>query len=85
MRHRHHVYWRFDFDVEGSANDVIEQFDDTGSTEPQAVAIVREGESVSATNVVVWYAGHFRHEGRQPCFGLCHRWSARDHALSHSA
>ncbi|MGJ6967222.1 hypothetical protein ACSDR0_35425 [Streptosporangium sp. G11] len=136
MRHRHHVYWRFDFDVEGSANDVIEQFDDTGSGVPQAVPIVREvarrrrppalfwqvtdktsgrgwrirpgehdnttdpygvadlwflrhhpaelydgntgpdnramlnrfvnGESVSATNVVVWYAGHFRHDQNDP-------------------
>jgi len=25
--HRHHVYWRFDFDIEGSGNDVIETRD----------------------------------------------------------
>lgn len=136
MRHRHHVYWRLDFDVEGSANDVIEQFNDTGSTVPEGVPIVQEvarkrraparfwqvtdktsgrgyqihpgehdnttdpygvadlwflrhhpaelydgnigannqamlnrfvnGESVSATNVVVWYAGHFRHDQNEP-------------------
>ncbi|MFC7641557.1 hypothetical protein ACFQX6_11560 [Streptosporangium lutulentum] len=136
MRHRHHVYWRFDFDVEGSANDVIEQFNDTGSAASEAVPIVQEvarkrraparfwqvtdktsgrgyrirpgehdnttdpygvadlwflrhrpselydgnvgdnnqamlnrfvnGESVSGTNVVVWYAGHFRHDQNEP-------------------
>ncbi|WP_031162296.1 hypothetical protein [Streptosporangium roseum] len=136
MRHRHHVYWRFDFDVEGAANDVVEQFDDTGSTIPQPVPIVREvarrrrhparfwqvtdgssgrgyqihpgehdntadpygvsdlwflrhhpaelydgnpgadnramlnrfvdGEDIGAANVVVWYAGHFRHDQNAP-------------------
>ncbi|GAA5086425.1 hypothetical protein HNP84_003533 [Thermocatellispora tengchongensis] len=136
MRHRHHVYWRFDFDIEGSANDVIEQFNDTGSTIPQPVPIVQEvsrkrkaparywqitdkasgrgyqihpgehdnttdpygvsdlwflrhhpaelwdgnpgpnnqarlnrflnGESLTGTNVVVWYAGHFRHDQNDP-------------------
>lgn len=25
MRHQHHVYWRFDFDIEGAANDVVQQ------------------------------------------------------------
>jgi hypothetical protein len=25
MRHRHHVYWRFDFDIEGAGNDVVQQ------------------------------------------------------------
>ncbi|GGT01138.1 hypothetical protein GCM10010156_68920 [Planobispora rosea] len=135
MRHRHHVYWRFDFDVEGSDNDVIEQFDGTAEA-PVATQIVREttrrrrpparfwqvtdkssgrgyrivpgphdnttdpygiadlwflrrraselydgnphddnramlgrfvnGESVSGTNVVVWYAGHFRHDQNAP-------------------
>jgi Cu2+-containing amine oxidase len=24
--HNHHAYWRFDFDIEGAANDVIEEF-----------------------------------------------------------
>ncbi|GAA4081285.1 hypothetical protein [Nonomuraea soli] len=121
--HRHHAYWRLDFDVEGSDNDVVEQF-------PEAVRIVREttrkrvpgrfwrvtdkssgrgyeirpgrhdgtaddfgisdlwflrhraseiydeggdernramlnrfvnGENIAATNVVVWYGGHFFH------------------------
>ncbi|MGV9771401.1 hypothetical protein [Streptosporangium sp. NPDC003464] len=136
MRHRHHVYWRFDFDVEGAANDVIEQFDDTGSVIPEPVPIVQEvmrkrrhparfwritdgasgrgyqihpsehdntadpygvgdlwflrhhpaelydgnpgadnramlnrfvnGESLSGVNVVVWYAGHFRHDQNAP-------------------
>ena len=27
MPHNHHVYWRFDFDIDGFANDVIEQLD----------------------------------------------------------
>ncbi|MEV8631714.1 hypothetical protein AB0395_08660 [Streptosporangium sp. NPDC051023] len=135
MRHRHHVYWRFDFDVEGSANDLIEQFDDTPAG-PKPTPIVREvsrkrrkparfwqvtdkssgrghrivpgehdntadaygiadlwflrhraselydgnpgennqvaldrfvnGEDVGGTNVVVWYAGHFRHDQNAP-------------------
>ncbi|GAA3446991.1 hypothetical protein [Planomonospora venezuelensis] len=135
MRHRHHVYWRFDFDVEGSDNDVIEQFDGAADA-PVGTPIVREtsrrrrpparfwqvtdkssgrgyrivpgghdnttdpygisdlwflrrraselydgnpdgdnramldrfvnGESVSGTNVVVWYAGHFRHDQNAP-------------------
>jgi hypothetical protein len=25
MRHQHHAYWRFDFDIEDSANDVVEE------------------------------------------------------------
>lgn len=25
MRHQHHVYWRFDFDIDGAARDVVEQ------------------------------------------------------------
>ncbi|GII04877.1 hypothetical protein [Planobispora takensis] len=136
MRHRHHVYWRFDFDIEGSDNDVIEQLDETGPGTTTATQIVREvarrrrsparfwqitdkssgrgyrivpgehdntadpygiadlwflrrrgtelydgnpdennramldrfvnGESVSGTNVVVWYAGHFRHDQNAP-------------------
>ena len=27
MRHQHHVYWRFDFDIEGAGNDVVQQRD----------------------------------------------------------
>ncbi|MDE9366524.1 hypothetical protein PZ938_13005 [Luteipulveratus sp. YIM 133132] len=26
MVHHHHAYWRFDFDIEGAGNDVVEQF-----------------------------------------------------------
>lgn len=40
--HRHHAYWRFDFDIEGAANDVVEQVDDTGSIIPEPVPIIRE-------------------------------------------
>lgn len=136
MRHRHHVYWRLDFDIDGAGNDLIEQFDDTGSIIPKGVPIVREtsrkrsrstlfwqvtdkatgrgyrihpgehdktadaygvadlwflrhhpaelydgnpgpnnqarlnrflnGESINGANVVVWYAGHFRHDEKAP-------------------
>ncbi|MEV0391277.1 hypothetical protein [Nonomuraea sp. NPDC050643] len=40
--HRHHAYWRLDFDIEGAGNDVIEQIDDTGSLIPEPVPIIRE-------------------------------------------
>ncbi|GAA3133642.1 hypothetical protein GCM10010466_25300 [Planomonospora alba] len=136
MRHRHHVYWRFDFDVEGSDNDVIEQFDEVAPGVLKATPILREtsrrrrgtarfwqvtdaasgrgyrivpgghdntadpygiadlwflrrraselydgnpdgdnramldrfvdGEDIGRTNVVVWYAGHFRHDQNAP-------------------
>ncbi|MEU8252153.1 hypothetical protein [Nonomuraea sp. NPDC048916] len=39
--HRHHAYWRFDFDIEGAANDVVEQFDE-GPISPDPVPIIRE-------------------------------------------
>jgi hypothetical protein len=41
MVHRHHAYWRFDFDIEGAANDVIEQIDQ-GPIIPDPVPIIRE-------------------------------------------
>lgn len=42
MRHNHHAYWRFDFDIEGSANDVVEQVNDSGGIIPDSVPITRE-------------------------------------------
>ncbi|NUS06817.1 MAG: hypothetical protein HOV97_30150 [Nonomuraea sp.] len=42
MVHRHHAYWRLDFDIEGAGNDVVEQIDDTGSIIPEPVPIIRE-------------------------------------------
>ncbi|MEU7838437.1 MULTISPECIES: hypothetical protein [unclassified Nonomuraea] len=134
MVHRHHAYWRFDFDIEGSANDIVEQIDQ-GPIIPEPVPIVREttrrrapgrywqvrdkssgrgyqihpgpfddtadsygvsdlwflrhhaaelddgnpgprdraaigrflnSESIDATNVVVWYAGHYYHDQAHP-------------------
>ncbi|WP_327092657.1 hypothetical protein OIE66_19080 [Nonomuraea sp. NBC_01738] len=40
--HRHHAYWRFDFDIDGAGDDVAEQIDDTGSIIPEPVPIIRE-------------------------------------------
>ncbi|MEV0202240.1 hypothetical protein [Nonomuraea sp. NPDC050691] len=39
--HRHHAYWRFDFDIGGAADDVVEQID-PGPIGPEPVPIIRE-------------------------------------------
>jgi hypothetical protein len=42
MRHAHHAYWRFDFDIEGAANDVVEQLGLAFPNRPRWVAISQE-------------------------------------------
>lgn len=42
QRHNHHAYWRFDFDMEGAANDIVEQVNDSGGIIPDSVPIKRE-------------------------------------------
>jgi hypothetical protein len=41
-RHTHHAYWRFDFDIEGAANDVVEQLGLFFPTKPRWFSITQE-------------------------------------------
>jgi hypothetical protein len=43
MRHQHHVYWRFDFDIDGAGNDIIERRSQFWHGLPMWHRQVREG------------------------------------------
>ncbi|WP_204043421.1 hypothetical protein [Acrocarpospora phusangensis] len=41
-RHEHHAYWRLDFDLDGAANDTVQQLEDGGGIVLDSVPIRRE-------------------------------------------
>lgn len=90
MRHNHHVYWRFDFDIGGSANDVVEQVDDLGGIIPENVPIVRETSRRRKGRARAWdvldkntrkgvriVPGE--HDGTADAFGVADLWILRHH------
>lgn len=86
MRHRHHAYWRLDFDIAGASSDVVEQLGPDGWTR-----IVRETSRKREPGVREWRVrdkntgagyrivpGH--HDGRADAFGVADAWFLRYHS-----
>ncbi|MFI6317180.1 hypothetical protein ACIBG8_06665 [Nonomuraea sp. NPDC050556] len=90
MRHNHHAYWRFDFDIEGAANDVVEQVNDSGGIIPDSVPIKRETSRRRKAPAKAWdvldkATRHgYRivpgpHDGTADSFGVSDLWFLRHH------
>ncbi|MEV5410814.1 hypothetical protein AB0K60_18475 [Thermopolyspora sp. NPDC052614] len=86
MRHRHHAYWRLDFDIAGASSDVVEQLGAGGWTR-----IVRETSRKRGPGVREWRVrdkntgagyrivpGH--HDGSADAFGVADAWFLRYHS-----
>ncbi|WP_162795668.1 hypothetical protein, partial [Nonomuraea lactucae] len=88
MVHRHHAYWRLDFDVEGAANDVVEQVDQ-GPIAPEPVPIVRETSRRRApgrywqvrdkSSGRGWQIHPGQHDGTADAYGVSDLWFLRHH------
>ncbi|WP_433444667.1 hypothetical protein [Nonomuraea sp. CA-141351] len=88
--HRHHAYWRLDFDIDGAGNDVIEQIDDTGSIIPEPVPIIRETSRKRRHPALYWQVrdkasgrGYQIHpgplDGTADAYGVSDLWFLRHH------
>ncbi|WP_214324969.1 hypothetical protein [Nonomuraea sediminis] len=88
--HRHHAYWRFDFDLDGAADDVVEEIDETGSIIPEPVAIVRETSRRRRPPAKYWQVrdkvtgrGYQLHPGEfdstADAYGVSDLWFLRHH------
>jgi hypothetical protein len=86
MRHRHHAYWRFDFDIAGASSDVVEQL----GADDRWTRIVRETSRRRGPDVREWRvrdkvtgAGYRivpgRHDGRADAYGVADAWFLRYH------
>jgi hypothetical protein len=54
MRHQHHVYWRFDFDIDGSGNDVVERRSLFWPGLPLWIRRLREGSAKRSVFTPSW-------------------------------
>ncbi|NRQ40369.1 hypothetical protein HII36_52415 [Nonomuraea sp. NN258] len=88
--HRHHAYWRFDFDIEGAGNDVVEQIDESGSLIPEPVTIIRETSRRRRHPAKYWQVrdkssgrGYQIHpgpfDGTADAYGVSDLWFLRHH------
>ncbi|GGM60035.1 hypothetical protein GCM10010106_02200 [Thermopolyspora flexuosa] len=86
MRHHHHAYWRFDFDIGGAASDTVEQLGADG----RWTTIVRETSRRRGPDVREWRvrdkvsgAGYRivpgARDGRADEFGVADAWFLRHH------
>ncbi|MFI9550353.1 hypothetical protein [Nonomuraea endophytica] len=88
--HRHHAYWRFDFDIDGAENDVVEQINETGSIIPEPAPIIRETSRKRRHPALYWqvrdkssgrglqlHPGPF--DGTADAFGISDLWFLRHH------
>ncbi|MFI6815503.1 hypothetical protein ACIBG7_24060 [Nonomuraea sp. NPDC050328] len=88
--HRHHAYWRFDFDVAGAENDLVEQVNETGELVPVPEPIVRETSRKRRPNIRWWqvrdkssgagwqiHPGEF--DGTADAYGIADLWFLRHH------
>ncbi|GAB1821113.1 hypothetical protein [Herbidospora sp. RD11066] len=91
QRHRHHAYWRFDFDIGGSKTDVIEQGSaDAGTGDDGWIPITRETKRRRGTPARHWRvrdksSGYgYRivpgeHDNTADAFGISDLWFLRNH------
>lgn len=54
MRHEHHVYWRFDFDIDGAGSDVIEQRGLLFPSQPPWTPVIREAKRKRSPQARTW-------------------------------
>jgi hypothetical protein len=89
-RHNHHAYWRFDFDIGGSASDVIEQGTADSGADTGWTPITRETSRRRGTHPPHWrvrdassgYAYRIvpgEHDGTADAFGVSDTWFLRNH------
>jgi hypothetical protein len=54
MRHQHHVYWRFDFDIGGAGDDVVQQRGPSFPPAPLWTSVVRETRRKRSSSARGW-------------------------------